>query len=197
MTDRFEQILGAHGYGYMIKELKEKRMLDVVDGETGEIKYVLRSGALNVTAYDSDAVSVETGLVCDPKDDYAQQQFKDECDINEIVRRFGLTGQMPEDVRVPVSGDFTDVMDYESAMLAVRKADEAFMELPAEVRARFHNDPQELMVFVEDGRNLPEAEKLGLIAKKPEVTRDVVTAVDELSKKFDNVTVGSSTVKKE
>ena len=44
--------------------------------------------------YDMAAVSQETGLKCqDPS--LAQQHMKDECDINVIVERFGVTGQLP------------------------------------------------------------------------------------------------------
>jgi len=42
------------------------------------------------------------------------------------------------------------------------------MELPAKMRARFHNDPQELLEFISNEENRAEAEKLGLVAKKPE-----------------------------
>lgn len=109
------------------------------------------------------------------------QHFKEECDINEIVRRFGLTGKLPEDFRPPVSGDFTGVVDFHTAMNAVRGAQEAFMAMPAELRARFGNDPQRLMDFVEDGKNYDEALKLGIVAKPAEVPRDAVKAIDELA----------------
>lgn len=140
----------------------------------------IRSGAISVQLYDHDSVSRETGLVCDPKEDMTQQSFKEECDINEIVRRFGLTGQLPENVRVPVSGDFTGVSDFQTAMNAVTQAQEAFMELPANLRARFNNDPQRLMEFVADSGNIEEARKLGLVPPVAVPPRDVVTAVDEL-----------------
>lgn len=131
--------------------------------------------------YDMAAVSEETGLACDPDEGVTQQSFRDECDINTIVARFGLTGELPGDFRAPVSGDFTGVSDFHSAMTAVRQAEEAFMELPGAMRARFHHDPQELLMFLEDKGNRDEALRLGLLAKPPEVTRDVVQAVDELA----------------
>lgn len=61
--------------------------------------------------YDVDAVSEETGLKCEDGT-RTQQQFKDECDINEIMRRFGKTGQVPSNVRAPMYGDFTEVGDF-------------------------------------------------------------------------------------
>lgn len=138
------------------------------------------------TAYDGlqDMFSHESGLSCPEEENKTQQQFKKECDINEIVRRFGLTGQLPENPRMPVSGDFTGVSDFTSAMQMVTEAQGAFMEFPAEVRAQFSNDPARLIAFLEDGNNREKAIEMGLIPKPPEKTRDVVQAVDELAAKL-------------
>lgn len=130
--------------------------------------------------YDVDGASADSGLTCPEEEGKTQQSFKDECDINEIVRRFGLTGEIPENWRMPVSGDFTGVTDFHSAMNLVRAAGDAFMELPAAIRAEFRNDPGELLAFLEDDKNREKAVSLGLIPKPPEVTRDAVQAIDEL-----------------
>jgi len=111
--------------------------------------------------YDQDRASVLSGLSC-PEPTMAQQQFRDECNINTIVERFGLTGQLPVGVRPPEYGDFTQVSDFQSAMQAVRQAQETFMLFPANVRERFGNDPQQLLEFVSDESNLEEAVSLGL-----------------------------------
>jgi phage internal scaffolding protein len=112
--------------------------------------------------YDVNEASDASGLVCeDPS--LAQQHAKDETDINTIVRRFGLTGELPSNVRVPQYGDFTHTTDYHTAMNAVLAANEAFMQLPADVRTRFNNDPGALVDFVSDDNNRAEAEKLGLV----------------------------------
>lgn len=122
--------------------------------------------------YDMDQASIDSGLTClDPS--LAQQQFLEESDINTIVERFGLNGELPEVVRVPQYGDFDQVRDFQSAMNAVRQAEEAFMELPAKVRARFENDPQRLLEFVSDQANRAEAQVLGLL-KEPVSVPDVV-----------------------
>lgn len=134
--------------------------------------------------YDMDAASDEAGLSFVGTESATQQQFAEEVDINTIVRRFGLTGKMPENVGFPEYGAFEDVTDYQSALNMVMAAEDSFMTIPAEIRARFHNDPQELMVFLNSDTNRDEALKLGLLAKPPEVTRDVVTAVDELAARF-------------
>lgn len=132
-------------------------------------------------SYDADAVSRETGIAIDPEESVVQQQFADECDINTIVKRFGLTGELPNGIAMPVSGDFTGVTDFQSAMNLIRKSQEAFFELPAEVRERFSNDPARLMQFLEDPSNRDEAIKLGIVSKPVERTRDAVQAIDELA----------------
>ena len=114
--------------------------------------------------YDVKKVSDETGIDCSGDEVRTQQHFAEECDINTIVRRFGLTGQLPTDVRMPVSGDFTGITDLHSAMIAVREATEAFEALPAEVRRdRFNNDPGAFVRFCSDDANAEEAKKLGLV----------------------------------
>jgi hypothetical protein len=124
--------------------------------------------------YDVDVASDQSGLVCPKEDGVTQQQFRDECDINTIVARFGLTGELPGDYRAPVSGDFVGIHDFHSAMNAVRAADESFMEMPAALRVRFGHDPQRLIDFLSDVNNRAEAIKLGLIPAPVEVPREVV-----------------------
>lgn len=133
-------------------------MHDVTDPSTGEVVF-LRTPY----NYDRNAASDASGLLCaDPT--RTQQHFRDEVDINTIVERFGLTGELPSDVRVPVNGDFTEaVTDYQTALNLVIQADDAFMQLPAAVRERFANDPGRLVEFVSDDANREEARKLGLL----------------------------------
>ena len=115
--------------------------------------------------YDTLKVSFSTALCCEDES-LAQQQFRDETDINEILRRFNITGQLPDNVRVPHYGDFTGVSDYQSALNAVISANESFMALPAETRAIFNNNPQELLEFVSSESNRDRAIELGLIDAK-------------------------------
>lgn len=112
--------------------------------------------------YDTMEASDASALSC-PEPSLAQQHARDETDINTIVRRFGLTGELPNNVRMPQYGDFTGVSDYQTAMNMVMEANAAFMQLPADVRTRFNNDPGALVDFVSDDNNRAEAEKLGLV----------------------------------
>ena len=54
--------------------------------------------------YDMFAASDESALTClDPT--MAQQSQAEDCDINVIVKRFGLTGLLPVGVIAPTYGD--------------------------------------------------------------------------------------------
>lgn len=112
--------------------------------------------------YDVDQASVESGLSCaDPS--RTDQSFVEECDINTIVSRFGLTGELPIGLVAPTFADFDDVIDFHTAAVAVKRAQESFMLMPAEVRSRFENDPQKFVAFCSDEGNRDEMRKLGLL----------------------------------
>lgn len=121
--------------------------------------------------YDTDAVSRETGLCCSDES-LAIQSAAEDCDINTIVRRFGLTGELPNDIKMPQSGDYSGVGDFQSAMNIVRQAEEQFLRVPAEIRARFDHDPQRFSQFFEDPSNYDDALKMGLVLKRPDPLPD-------------------------
>lgn len=101
-------------------------------------------------AQHSRATSTFTGA-----DSLVQQHFKDEVDINTIMRRFGLTRELPLGPASGVYGDFTGISDFSSAMERIEGARERFMALPPEVRERFDNDPGKLIAMASA---LPAAE---------------------------------------
>jgi len=124
--------------------------------------------------YDLDAASNESGLHCEDAT-LTQQHFKDECDINNILRQFNITGLLPESALSPRYGDFTGISDYQSALNQVIAAEAEFMALPADLRARFANDPAQLIEFLENSDNKNEAIKLGLVnpEDQPQVVEDI------------------------
>lgn len=106
-----------------------------------------------------------------------QKHQAKETDINVIVKRFRVTGQMPTRLGGLNIGAFDQIFDYQSAMNAIVAADRAFMSVDADIRARFHNDPQRFHDFVLDPKNEVELRKLGLWnalqEKPPEVIQKV------------------------
>lgn len=119
--------------------------------------------------YDTMEASDASALVCDDPS-LAQQHMKEESDINTIVRRFGLTGELPSGVRMPQYGDFTGVTDYHSALNAVIAAQDSFAQLPADIRTRFGNDAAAFVDFCMNEENRAEAEKLGLVVPQAQIT---------------------------
>jgi len=113
-------------------------------------------------AYDVKAASRAVGLRFEGEG-RTKQSFKKECDINEIVRRFGITGKLPQSIRAPTYADYSGVSDFREALEALSLAEEAFMTMPATVRSRFENDPGQFVDFCSDPNNREEALKLGLI----------------------------------
>ena len=126
--------------------------------------------------YDLDAASNESGLHCEDAT-LTQQHFKDECDINNILRQFNITGLLPEAPLSPRYGDFTGIGDYHSALNQVIAAENEFMALPAQIRSRFDNDPAKLIDFLDNSENKDEAIKLGLV--NPVVLPQVVEEPQE------------------
>lgn len=120
----------------------------------------------NALNYDTDKASLATGLVT-TEPSLAQQQHKDECDINNIARQFGLTGQIPQPVYLPTFGDFSEVTDFQSALHAIQRAEASFMAMPAHVRERFQNNSQKFLEFTSDSRNAEELRSLGLFRDAP------------------------------
>lgn len=92
------------------------------------------------------------------------QSEKDSCDINLIVERHLRTGIMTNyRTSQPMYGDFTSCVDYHEAVARAQQAEESFMTLPASIRARFSNDPGQLIDFLSNENNRSEAIKLGLV----------------------------------
>ena len=129
--------------------------------------------------YDRDAATNESGLACE-EPSLAQQHHKDECDINNILRQFNITGLLPESPLSPRYGDFTGIGDYHTALNRVIAAQDEFDALPAQIRARFDNDPAQLIEFLENSDNRPEAEELGLVER---ATAEVVEVAQKTPEK--------------
>lgn len=132
---------------------------------------VLRNSLSHIM--DGFEYSQRLALRCDPAKDVTIQSAKDEADINLIVKRFGVTGQLPQVAAPPTYMEYAEVFDFQSAMNVVVAAQRSFEGLDAKVRKRFSNDPAEFVKFCEDPANLPEMRKMGLAI--PEVVVDNVS----------------------
>jgi phage internal scaffolding protein len=99
-----------------------------------------------------------------------KQYFKDDCDVNQILKKWLKTGQPPEAKTSGRFGDFSCVDDYQVACNRILEAQASFDALPSKLRTRFHNDPSELLSFIADPSNVDEAINLGLMERKAPVS---------------------------
>lgn len=111
--------------------------------------------------------SIDSGLECLDDSRTVQSQSND-ADINVIVKRFKLTGELPRPLpRIPLEADFREEGEFDlgAAIRFVRDSESVFMAFPAEIRARFGNDPIMLSEFLSNPDNKDEAIRLGILAK--------------------------------
>lgn len=134
----------------------------------------------NEKLYDFVARSEESALLCLDPSKTVQSDMTD-ADINVIVARFGITGTMPQGLRVPEYADYEDVFDYHSAMLVIKEAEKDFMSMPADVRAQFDNDPGAFFDFASDPDNIDALRDMGLAVRKEVVAPVVPPVVDKPS----------------
>lgn len=112
----------------------------------------------------TDCSQVDTG----EKVERTIQSAKDECDLNVMVRRFGVTGVIMGIQPPPAMEEFGEIFDYQTAMNTIRKADESFAAMSAETRARFDNNAARFVKFCTDLddkgalKNLKELREMGL-----------------------------------
>lgn len=112
--------------------------------------------------YNTNEVSDQSGLHTGSEGG-AKQSFKEEVDINTIVKRFGIGYEMPEPVFTPGVQDFTNVQDFHTAMNLIARAKEQFEEFPAHIRARFDNNAADWADFCLDEKNRGELAEMGLL----------------------------------
>lgn len=106
-----------------------------------------------------------------------KQSMKDECDINNVLKRYETTGVLPDYIKEnPQYGDFSDVGTFQEAMDTINRSMEQFNMLSAKVRDRFANDPVKFLAFVNDAQNIDEMVSLGLATKRPESAPEAIHA---------------------
>lgn len=96
----------------------------------------------------------------------AVQSDADKCDVRKMIDR-ARRGLGVRDLSgdQAVYADVSRIPDFHTMQNRIASAQQAFMRLPAVLRARFNNRPAELVAFLQDAKNKPEAIELGLIAK--------------------------------
>lgn len=102
--------------------------------------------------YDVDEAS-NVSAIGEFPETLTQQHFKDETDINRIVKQFGVTGMVNATTAQSLPEGFYGITDYHASLNAIKRADEAFMGLPADVRENFANDAGRFVDFATNPAN--------------------------------------------
>lgn len=99
-----------------------------------------------------------------------KQSHVDECDINNILKQYSVTGQIKHISAKAAMGQYLDLpgeMDFQISLNIIKDAEQAFGSLPSKVRDRFGNDAAQFLAFMADANNIDEAIKLGLATRAP------------------------------
>ena len=94
-----------------------------------------------------------------------KQEFMAECDINNIIKSYSVTGVIAHINEKASQGayvDLPDPIDFQQGLAMVEAAQASFATLPSSVRNRFDNDPTKFLEFMSDPDNQEEAIRMGL-----------------------------------
>lgn len=141
-----------------------------------DVIYKRKNGRLgqSVSFHDADGKPYEKPLT--------DQSFKDETDINIIIDRFKRAGTVPAAAASDLHYiDFTEVTNFQDAMIKVFEAEDMFNTIDAKIRYRFDNDPGKFLAFIDDPNNAEELVKMGLAIAKPNDLGGTTTPVSDVS----------------
>ncbi len=124
-------------------------------------------------------------------DGRTKQSFRDETDINQILKRAQKSGTISHMTKFqPRYGDFSN-FDFLEAQVMLAKGGTIFDELPVELRREFNQSPAEFFDYVNDPANkerlaellpaLAEPGRQNVIVSGAEPA-DVLTKADEAAK---------------
>lgn len=115
-----------------------------------------------------------------------KQSFKDEADVNAIVRKFQRTGVFTHTSgAVPRYADVSNATDLLGSFEAVQRARDEFGELPASVRVAAGNNPVTLLAMMDDEAGRAVLDEAGLFERPdepvvvPEVVAEAVAPAGE------------------
>lgn len=95
-----------------------------------------------------------------------QSHMEGVTDVNKIMDRFHKTGVLASGTRQsgrkPMFLNLTG-QSYHEMLVQLQSVQGSFASLPAKVRKRFAHNPENLLTFLEDDKNLQEAMNLGLL----------------------------------
>lgn len=107
------------------------------------------------------------------KPSLTQQEFKESCDINNILAKFSVQANalgvepsqlMPQDQGT--YGDFSNLDDFQTAQNKIAFLNDQFSNLPSDVRRRFGDDLNNFIGAISDPSRIDELGELGVWNKE-------------------------------
>jgi len=126
----------------------------------------------------NDRVRVATSY---PTPTLTKQSFRDECDVNMIVRKFERTGELPVGPAAATYADVSNTPDFQNQMDRIAHVRSEFDDLEVHQKMAFNNDPEQLLAALDDPNQLGLLRDLGLVEgeAEPKPTPPVPTASPE------------------
>lgn len=102
-----------------------------------------------------------------------QQEFKESCDINNILAKFAVQAQalgvdpsqlMPQDQGT--YGDFSNLDDFQTAQNKIAFLNDQFSNLPSNVRRKFGDDLNTFISAISDPTRIDELGEMGVWNKE-------------------------------
>lgn len=117
------------------------------------------------------------------------QSYKNACDINVIMANYAKTGMLSHTTSIqPKFIDNTEIPNLETAFDIVNRAEEAFFNLPPDIRRLMDNDPSQLENFIQNPNNTDILLKNGVIIEKtpeiPSESQNLTKAIHVLTEKL-------------
>ena len=103
------------------------------------------------------------------KPSLTQQEFKESCDINNILAKFAVQAQalgvepsqlMPQDQGT--YGDFSNLDDFQTAQNKIAFLNDQFSNLPSNVRRKFGDDLNTFIGAISDPNRIDELGEMGV-----------------------------------
>ncbi len=96
-----------------------------------------------------------------------RSDFRDECDINQIVARYANGAQMPPTAADLVFGDVSEIGDYKECLDIVHSIKGHVRDLPRKAAELFNGDPGRFMADIEAAKDREALVNLGLLEALP------------------------------
>lgn len=94
---------------------------------------------------DDATVLPSKGTCCTAQEGRTVQADAGAADINLLLKRSLQQGVLPAQLSAGMYADVSGISDFRSALESVRRGEEAFMSLDADVRSAFENDPAQFV----------------------------------------------------